>query len=50
MDSYKLSQEAKADLRRIYQRGVSEFGVVQADRYFDNIIGKQDAHEWVEKH
>ncbi|MEM1142658.1 MAG: type II toxin-antitoxin system RelE/ParE family toxin [Pseudomonadota bacterium] len=35
MGSYKLSEDAKADLIRIYRRGVREFGEVQAEAYFD---------------
>ena len=35
MGSYKLSQEAKADLKRIYQRGVRDHGEIQADKYYD---------------
>ncbi len=34
MGSYKLTPEAKADLRRIYRRGVREYGEIQADIYF----------------
>lgn len=32
---YKLSNEAKMDLARIYWRGVDEFGELQADRYYE---------------
>ena len=35
MAKYRLSNEAKNDLIRIYQYGISQFGVVQADAYFD---------------
>lgn len=35
MANYRLSNEAKTDLIRIYQYGISQFGVVQADAYFD---------------
>lgn len=34
MSSYKLSNQAKEDLIRIHNYGVSRFGVQQADRYF----------------
>jgi len=34
MGSYKLSEDAKADLIRIHQHGVREFGEEQADKYF----------------
>lgn len=40
MENYKLSQEAKADLKRIYQYGVREFGVAQADKYFDTLFNR----------
>lgn len=35
---YKLSNEAKMDLARIYWRGVEEFGEPQADRYYEALI------------
>jgi len=35
---YKLSNEAKMDLVRIYWRGVEEFGELQADRYYEALI------------
>lgn len=31
---YRLTQNAKEDLRRIYARGLDEFGEQQADAYF----------------
>lgn len=34
MASYKLSKTAVADLKRIYQRGLCEFGEAQADKYY----------------
>lgn len=34
MGSYKLTLEAKADLRRIYRRGVRDYGETQADKYY----------------
>jgi toxin ParE1/3/4 len=34
MGNYRLSEEAKADLTRIYRRGLLEHGEAQADRYF----------------
>ena len=34
MTNYKLSNEAKNDLIRIHQFGVSKFGMIQADKYF----------------
>lgn len=38
MAKYRLSEEAKEDLIRIYQYGVKRFGMSQADRYFDNFF------------
>ena len=35
---YKLSNDAKMDLARIYWRGVEEFGELQADRYYETLI------------
>ena len=35
MDNYKVSNEAKEDLIRIRQFGVVNFGVRQADQYFN---------------
>ena len=47
MANYRISEEAKKDLRRIYRRGVLEFGEVQADRYFDAFFKRFEelAHE-----
>ena len=38
MADYRLSEEAKEDLIRIYQFGAKRFGMSQADRYFDNFF------------
>lgn len=35
MGDYRLTEDAKADLIRIYQRGLQEFGDVQAEAYFN---------------
>jgi len=35
MAKYKISEDAKADLRRIYRRGVREYGEAMADQYYD---------------
>lgn len=40
MPHYKLSNDAKMDIARIYWRGVSEFGEAQADRYYENLMQK----------
>jgi toxin ParE1/3/4 len=34
MSKYRLTDEAKEDLRRIYEYGYEEFGEEQADEYF----------------
>ncbi|KPQ19715.1 MAG: toxin-antitoxin system COG3668 family toxin component [Algoriphagus marincola HL-49] len=38
MADYKLSQEAKNDLIRIYLFGVEQFGMSQADKYYNNLF------------
>lgn len=38
MADYKLSNEAKNDLIRIYHYGVDKFGMTQADKYFDSFF------------
>jgi len=35
MGTYRLTEDAKDDLIRIYQRGLHEHGEVQADAYFN---------------
>lgn len=35
MANYRISEHAKADLNRIYRRGVREYGEVLADQYYD---------------
>jgi len=35
MANYRITEDAKGDLQRIYRRGVLEFGEAQADQYFD---------------
>ncbi len=40
MGSYKLSEVAKADLRRIYRRGLREHGEAQADRYYNALFDR----------
>ena len=42
MANYRISEDARKDLRRIYRRGVLEFGEVQADRYFDAFFERFD--------
>ena len=40
MANYRINEDAKADLQRIYRRGVLEFGETQADRYFDALFDR----------
>lgn len=35
---YKLSNDAEADLRRIYSFGIYKFGLNQADVYYDKLL------------
>lgn len=38
MGNYRPSQQAKADLKRIYIRGFFEHGEAQADKYYNNFF------------
>ena len=38
MSAYRLSNDAKLDLGRIYWRGVEEFGEIQADKYLQKLL------------
>jgi toxin ParE1/3/4 len=38
MASYKLSRLARTDLREIYSYGFQEYGEIQADRYFAELL------------
>jgi toxin ParE1/3/4 len=38
MANYKLSHVAKEDLIRIYHYGVQQFGIKQADKYFESFF------------
>ena len=40
MANYRINEDAKADLQRIYRRGVLEFGEAQANRYFDALFDR----------
>lgn len=42
MASYKISNEAKSDLIRIHQYGVTKFGMIQADKYFHSLFDSFD--------
>lgn len=38
MDRYRLSNTAKEDLIRIHQYGVKQFGMSQADKYYESFF------------
>jgi toxin ParE1/3/4 len=38
MANYKLSNVAKEDLIRIHHYGVAQFGITQADKYFNSLF------------
>lgn len=38
MAKYRLSNEAKEDLIRLHHYGVEQFGISQADKYFDTFF------------
>jgi len=38
MAKYRLSNEAKEDLIRIHHFGIKQFGIPQADKYFDSFF------------
>jgi len=38
MTSYRLTDAALADLDRLYEFGILNFGLVQADSYFDGLV------------
>lgn len=38
MNNYKISNEAKEDLIRIYNYGVQKFGLRQANKYYDSFF------------
>lgn len=42
MADYRLSNTAKQDLIRIHQYGVKQFGLTQADNYFDTLFAYFD--------
>ena len=55
MANYKLSNEAKSDLIRIYEYGVGKFGQIKADiyfeaffEYFDTIANRPFSYEAVD--
>ena len=40
MGTYRLSEHAKEDLRRIYRRGLREYGEAQADEYYNALFDR----------
>ena len=42
MGSYRLTEQAKKDLRRIYKYGLIAFGESQADKYYLSLISYFD--------
>jgi len=38
--AFRLSRAAEDDLARLYRRGIIEFGMQQADRYYDGLIAR----------
>ena len=43
MAGYKLNDAAKDDIKRIYERGVTEFGEAQADIYYAALFDRFDS-------
>ena len=42
MANYRISEDATADLRRIYRRGAREYGEALADQYYDAFFDRFD--------
>jgi toxin ParE1/3/4 len=42
MVNYRISEQARRDLQRIYRRGILAFGEDQADKYFDALFRRFD--------
>jgi len=40
MANYRLTLEAESDLNRIWLRGLEEFGVEQADKYYNALLDR----------
>ena len=40
MGTYRLTEYAKEDLRRIYRQGLREYGEAQADRYYNALFDR----------
>ena len=42
MATYRLSENAREDLRRIYRRGLREYGEARADEYYNALFDRFD--------
>jgi toxin ParE1/3/4 len=40
MATYRLSEQAREDLRRIYRHGLREYGEAQADQYYNALFDR----------
>lgn len=40
MGNYRLTPDAKSDLRRIYIQGLEKWGEAQADRYYNDLFDR----------
>jgi len=40
MGTYRLTENAKEDLHRIYRRGLREYGEAQADQYYNALFDR----------
>jgi toxin ParE1/3/4 len=40
MAKYRISEDAKADLSRIYRRGIRDYGEALADQYYDAFFNR----------
>lgn len=47
MATYRLTENAKEDLHRIYRRGLREYGEAQADQYYNALF---DRFEQIAEH
>jgi plasmid stabilization system protein ParE len=45
MATYRLSENAREDLHRIYRRGLRAYGEAQADEYYNALFGPAGASE-----
>ena len=40
MANYRISEDAKTDLKRIYRRGIQEYGEAQAELYYEEFFNR----------